>query len=109
MIPRTEQRHNRQRRIRAVIRGTKTIPRASVFRSQVRISVQLIDDKQAVTIVSSVAKGKNKKAARDLGLAVATLAKGKGIKKIVFDRGGNKYHGSIQSLADAMREGGLQF
>ncbi len=109
MISRTTKRHTRQRRIRAVIAGTQTYPRASVFRSHTRVSVQLIDDEKGVTILSCAGKGKDKNAAHDLGLSVASLAKDKGIKKIVFDRGGNKYHGSIQTLADAMREGGLQF
>jgi large subunit ribosomal protein L18 len=89
----------------------------AVFRSPKHMYVQLIDDEKAVTLaaVSSLDKGQaaasrlNMEAARQLGARLAETAKEKGITRVVFDRGGFKYDGRIKGLAEAAREGGLQF
>jgi large subunit ribosomal protein L18 len=112
--------HRRQMRrrhhVRKKIVGTVERPRLSVFRSSKHIYAQLIDDEHGVTLatISSVAEenvpyGGNKKAAGVVGKKVAEVAKGKGITKVAFDRGHYRYHGRIKALADAAREGGLQF
>jgi large subunit ribosomal protein L18 len=103
----------RQARIRSRISGTETRPRASVFRSARTMSVQLINDREHKTIVAvygKVKKGQTKmKQAETVGQEVAKHALAQGIKQIVFDRKGHKYHGRIKLLADAMRQGGLEF
>ena len=109
-------RHNR---IRRRIIGTKDKPRMSVHRSINNICVQLIDDIEGVTIcaVSTMDKsfrekhktGGNVKAAEALGELMAKAAQSKGIKKVVFDRGGYLYHGRIKALADSARKSGLVF
>jgi large subunit ribosomal protein L18 len=103
-------RHNR---IRARLTGTAERPRASVYRSLTRVSVQLIDDvarKTVVAVHGSAKKGVDKMAqAKSVGNEVAKAALAKDIKAIVFDRSGYLYHGRIKALADAMREGGLDF
>ena len=105
-------------RIRKKVMGTSERPRLNVYRSLNHIYVQVIDDLHGKTIVSaSTAEGKkgerrsggNLAAAKAIGKAVAERAKAKGIEKVVFDRGGYLYHGRIKALADAAREGGLQF
>lgn len=107
------QRQARKRRIRAKVRGTSARPRLSVFRSLRFLRVQLIDDETGKTIVAattSEAKAKlTKEGAKKLGTLIAKKAKDAKISTVVFDRGGYKYHGRIQALADAAREGGLQF
>lgn len=104
-----EKRMKRKERILAKIRGTSDRPRLSVFRSHKYLSVQLIDDTNAKTIASARISGKNIEKAKTIGSEIAKLAAKKKIQKIVFDRGGYRYHGSIKALADAAREGGLQF
>lgn len=105
----------RKRRIRAKVRGSSARPRMSVFRSLANISIQLIDDDAGKTIVSAStkelkAKGKkNMDIAKKLGELVAKKAKDAKITTVVFDRNAYKYHGRIKALADAAREGGLQF
>lgn len=106
----------RKRRIRAKVWGTNVRPRLSVFRSSRHIYAQIIDDSKGVTIVSysDLAIPKEKKvgkteAARIVGKALAGLAKERKIDKVVFDRGGNKFHGRVKSVADGAREGGLNF
>jgi large subunit ribosomal protein L18 len=103
----------RKRRIRARISGTAERPRLSVFRSLTRLCVQLIDDVAGRTIVSaSTSEAKvplNLEGAKKLGTLVAKKAKDAKITAVVFDRSGYKYHGRIKALADAAREGGLQF
>ena len=100
---------HRKRRIRAKISGAADRPRLVVHRSNTALYVQLINDDKGITLTSQSSKKKNKEAARELGLRIAKAAKEKGISAVVFDRGGYKYHGSIKELADAAREGGLQF
>ena len=116
------QRNNiRQRvhdRIRAKMSGTAERPRLNVYRSLNHIYTQLIDDANGVTLASaSTMSGKgterksggNVEAAKEVGKLIAERAKEKGIKKVVFDRGGYLYHGRIKALADAAREAGLDF
>ena len=93
--------------------------RLSVFRSSKHIYAQLIDDDKGTTLVAASslekpmreggAKGANKDAAQAVGKLIAERAKEKGIKDVVFDRGGYLYHGRVKALADAAREGGLNF
>jgi large subunit ribosomal protein L18 len=105
-------------RIRKKMVGTSERPRLNVYRSLNHIYVQVIDDLHGKTLVSaSTAEGKkgerrtggNVASAKSVGKLVAERAKAKGIDKVVFDRGGYLYHGRIKALADAAREGGLQF
>jgi len=105
-------------RIRKKLQGTAERPRLNVYRSLNHIYVQVIDDMSGTTLVSaSTAEGKkadrrtggNVASARSLGKTIAERAKAKGISKVVFDRGGYIYHGRVKALADAAREGGLQF
>lgn len=117
-----EGRLRRKRRIKFKIRGTASRPRLSVFRSSRHIYAQIIDDSMGATIIALSSKDKgfsdkfkgksgggNKEAAKLVGLEVAKKAKAAGIKKIVFDRGGYLYHGRVKALAEAVREGGLEF
>lgn len=109
----------RRRHVRRQIVGTSERPRLSVFRSSKHIYAQLIDDIAGVTLAAASSKSKvvqaavpyggNKKAAAAVGKTIAEAAKDKGITKAAFDRGHYRYHGRIQALADAAREGGLQF
>ena len=110
------QRRKRHKRVRSKISGTPEKPRLNVFRSEKHIYAQLIDDTQGVTLcsASSVEKdfeglGSNKDAARKVGKLVAERAAAKGIGIVVFDRGGYIYHGRVKELAEAAREGGLNF
>ena len=106
----------RHKRVRAKISGTPERPRLCVYRSLANISAQIIDDVNGVTLVSasSLEKdfenyGGNKDAAKLVGKKFAERALEKGIKDVVFDRGGYVYHGRVASLADGAREGGLAF
>jgi large subunit ribosomal protein L18 len=113
---RQEARVRRHLRIRKKVQGTAERPRLAVFRSEKNIYAQIIDDVAQVTLVaaSSLDKdfngvGSNKAAAREVGKLVAQRAAQKGIKSVVFDRGGFIYHGRIQELAEGAREAGLEF
>ena len=94
------QRLKRHKRVRAHISGTPARPRLDVFRSAKNIYAQIIDDVNGVTLAA---------AAKKVGQMVAERALAKGIEEVVFDRGGYVYHGRVQALADAAREGGLKF
>jgi len=104
-------------RIRHKVRGTGERPRLAVFRSLKHIYVQVIDDRQGQTIAAAssgekkavVKGGGNVAGAKEIGKLIAERAKAKGIKKVVFDRGGYLYHGRVKALADAAREAGLEF
>jgi large subunit ribosomal protein L18 len=119
MNDRVRLRERRHKRVRYKISGTAARPRLNVFRSAKHIYVQLIDDDQGHTLVAastvdaSIREGKksgaNVEAAKTVGTLIAERAKEAGITKVVFDRGGFKYHGRVQNLADAAREGGLEF
>jgi len=120
MITQTSKNTTRQRvhvRIRRKVQGTAERPRLSVYRSLNHIYVQLVDDLKGVTLVAANSNekaggqrtGGNVAAAKQVGKTIAERAKGKGITKVVFDRGGYLYHGRVKALADAAREAGLQF
>ncbi|MCK4540112.1 50S ribosomal protein L18 [Candidatus Parcubacteria bacterium] len=106
----------RRSKIRSKIKGTGKCPRLSVFKSNTRVFIQLIDDLKGLTVVSAGMndlKKDDKKTkveqAFELGKVVAKKAIDKKITKIVFDRGGNKYHGRVKAVADGAREIGLKF
>jgi large subunit ribosomal protein L18 len=109
----------RHKRVRRVIFGTKDRPRLCVYRSLKHIYVQLIDDLEGKTLtnastLSKELKGKlkstsNIEASKEVGKLIVKKAKEKGIKKVVFDRNGYRYHGRVKALADAARESGLKF
>ena len=116
MITQTKRNAIRQRihdRIRRKLSGTTERPRLNVYRSLNHIYAQVIDDQTGQTLASAssikLKTGGNVAAAREIGKKVAELAVEKGIKKVVFDRGGYLYHGRIKALADAAREAGLEF
>ena len=103
-------------RIRSRVSGTRERPRLAVFRSVNHIYAQVIDDGQGHTLVAAAStekdlrgRGGNLEGAKQIGKAVAERAKEKGIRKVVFDRGGYLYHGRVKALADAAREAGLEF
>jgi len=104
-----------RKRIRRKVTGTSDRPRLAVFKSLKHIYVQLIDDASGRTIASAsthekdTAKGSNSVSAKAIGELIAAKAKEKGVKQVVFDRGGYRYHGNIKALADAARENGLEF
>ncbi len=117
MQEKKEKRYNRHKRIRAKIKGTKDRPRFSVFRSNKHISGQLIDDDKRTTLVSisdlELKKGKtldNKvNLAYKVGQLIAQKASKKKIKKVVFDRGGYRYHGRVKAMAEGAKKEGLEF
>ena len=116
---RSEVRVKKHRRIRNRLSGTTACPRLAVFRSNNHMYAQIIDDTVGNTLVSAstlqkdvkakLEKTNNVDAAAYLGKVIAEKAVEKGIKDVVFDRGGFIYHGKIQALADAAREAGLNF
>lgn len=116
---RREARNKRHRRLRQKIVGTAARPRLNVYRSLEHIHAQIIDDGIGHTLVAAstvepALRGKinstsNREAAKQVGLLIAQRALDKGIKQVVFDRGGYIYHGRIASLAEGAREGGLEF
>ena len=107
----------RHARVRKSIAGTAERPRLAVYRSNRHIYVQLIDDRAAATLASASdaevgaadddAGGKIA-SAKEVGKLIADRAKGAGIDRVVFDRGGRRYHGRVAAVADGAREGGLQ-
>mgnify|MGYP001174568618 FL=1 len=117
MTSRSAQRQRRQRRVRKKINGTTNRPRLSVFRSNRHISAQIIDDENGRTVVAASTSEadmrgvttSNKEAATKVGQLLAERAQVAGVQSVVFDRGGNKYHGRVAALADAAREAGLKF
>lgn len=109
MKSRKQMRMKRKLGIRVHVSGTADRPRLAVFRSNTRISVQLVDDDAHKTILSGWVKGKNIELGKKLGTEIAEKAKAKNIKRAVFDRGGFRYHGVIRAIADAAREGGLEY
>ena len=112
--PRKKIRTHKHKRMRFHIMGTPERPRLAVFRSAKHTYAQIIDDTKGVTPVSAStlnteSEGTKTDAAKAVGLAVAQKALDAGITKVVFDRGGNLYHGRVQALADGAREAGLDF
>lgn len=113
MKSKREKLQKRKKSIRKVINGTADRPRVAVFRSNKHISAQIIDDVSCKTLAASsdqnVKKGEKTLKAKEVGLQLAKLAKNNKIEKVVFDRGGYKYHGRVKALAEGLREGGLIF
>jgi large subunit ribosomal protein L18 len=107
----------RHRRVRGKVNGTAERPRLCVTRSNTNIYAQVINDRDGSTIAAAssldkdlgVAKGGTVSAATAVGESVAKKALDKGITKVVFDRGGNLYHGRVKALAESAREAGLEF
>lgn len=118
-ISRNAHRLRIHRRVRRRVAGTGERPRLAVFRSLKHIYAQVIDDRTGRTLASAstldkqirqqTRNGGNVAAAKVVGRAIAERALAAGIEKVVFDRGGYKYHGRVQALADAAREAGLKF
>lgn len=118
-LTRKESAHRRHYRIRRKISGTAERPRLAVFRSNQHIYAQLIDDNKQHTLASAstldsdlkskLDSGANCDASTEVGKLIAQKAVAQGIQRVVFDRGGNLYHGRIKALADAAREAGLDF
>lgn len=118
-LTRKESTRRRHGRIRRRVSGTVERPRLSVFRSNQHIYAQVIDDLGHQTLVAAstlepevrekLQRGSNCDASVEVGKLLAKRSLEKGISKVVFDRGGNLYHGRIKALADAAREGGLDF
>ena len=115
-INRKLEKQRRHKRVRTKISGTPECPRLCVYRSNSNIYAQVIDDTKGVTIVAASTldkevktKKSNKEAAKEVGTLIAKRAIEKKIKTVVYDRGGNIYHGIIKELAEAAREAGLEF
>lgn len=118
-MTRRESTRRRHARVRRTVTGTSERPRLAVFRSNQHIYVQVIDDTAQHTLVSAstvdlevkdkIESGANCEASTEVGKLVAQRAIAKGIQRVVFDRGGNLYHGRVKSLAEAAREAGLEF
>ncbi len=108
MLKKQEKRLIRHRRVRAKIKGTAKKPRLCVFRSHQHIYAQLIDDDKGKTMASAQGQANIKKA-HEVGKLIAQQALEKKIEKVVFDRGGYKYHGRVKAVAEGAREGGLKF
>lgn len=112
------QRRVRHKRLRSRVRGTSERPRLAVFRSLRHIYAQVIDDTAGVTVAAASSQDGEVRKERDgkpktevsklVGALVARRALERGVSKVVFDRGGYKYHGRARTLADAAREGGLE-
>ena len=119
MVKKTDRKMERTRRhirVRRKISGTSERPRLCVYRSNSNLYVQIIDDVAGNTIVSASTLDKevktkhaNKEAAKEVGALIAKRAKAKKVETVVFDRGGYIYHGVVKELAEAAREGGLEF
>ena len=119
-LTRKKQTQKRHKRLRRFLTGTKDRPRLSVFRSNNHIYAQVIDDNAQTTICSASTIDKDLKVSADqssancesssaVGTLLAKRAKKMGINEVVFDRGGNIYHGRVKALAEAARKGGLKF
>lgn len=107
----------RHRRVRGKIAGTAARPRLNVYRSEKHIYAQLIDDEAGHTLAAASSRdeslknvsGANREGAKAVGALIAKRAQEKGIKSVVFDRGGYLYHGRVAALAEGARENGLEF
>jgi len=116
MLSKVEARQRRKKRVRKKIFGTPERPRLCVFRSNRHIYAQIIDDTKGITLASASTLEKDLRAnnincelSRKVGNLIGKRALEKGIKKVVFDRSGYKYHGNVKSLAEGAREAGLEF
>lgn len=115
-IDRKLERERRHKRVRTKISGTEERPRLCVYRSNSHVYAQIIDDTKGITLTQASTMDKevktkhaNKEAAKEVGALIAKRALEKNIKTVVFDRGGYIYHGVVKELAEAAREGGLEF
>lgn len=118
-VDKKEAKKRRHERIRKKVVGTSARPRLSVYRSLNHMHAQIIDDTKGHTIISASSLGKefkdkkshkgNIETAKQIGELIAKRALEKGVKKVVFDRGGYLYHGRVKALAEAAREAGLEF
>jgi large subunit ribosomal protein L18 len=118
-LTRKESKQRRHRRIRGKVKGSSERPRLAVFRSNEHIYAQIIDDTQHQTLAaastlesdlkSNLASGATCEASAQVGKLIAVRSLEKGISKVVFDRGGNLYHGRIKALAESAQEAGLDF
>jgi len=112
-----DRRRRRHLRVRKKVRGTAGRPRLVVFRSSKHIYAQLVDDDRGVSLLGASDRSKGLAAEAPgkvakgtaLGQLIATKAKERGITKVVFDRGGYRYHGRVKAVADGARKGGLEF
>ncbi len=106
-------RQRRHRRVRGKITGTAERPRLAVYRSNIDVYVQVIDDVKGHTLAAAdsrtVKSGDKSAKAKATGLIIAERAKAAGVSSVVFDRGGFLYHGRVKALAEGAREGGLEF
>ncbi len=119
MVSKTDRKMERERRherVRTKVSGTPERPRLCVYRSNSNLYAQIIDDTKGITLVSASTldkevkvKHSNIEAAKEVGDLVAKRAKSKKIKSVVFDRSGYIYHGVVKELAEATRNGGLEF
>ncbi len=119
MASREELRQSRHSRVRKKVVGSPERPRLNVYRSLTNIYAQIVDDKEGKTLVAAstldpevkgqIKSGGNVEAAKAVGELVAKRAQEKGIKQVVFDRGGYIFHGRVKTLAEAARSGGLEF
>jgi len=115
MEDKRQKRYKRHKRIRSKLAGSKDQPRLSIFRSNQHIYLQLIDDQQGKTLASASDLSVKKKGltkiqiAKEVGNILAKGISSQGIKKIVFDRSGYKYHGRVKAVAETLREKGLKF
>jgi large subunit ribosomal protein L18 len=118
-LTRRESKVRRHKRVRGKVDGSAERPRLAVFRSNEHIYAQVIDDTQHCTLAAAstleadlktkLSSGANCEASTEVGKLIAARSLAAGITKVVFDRGGNLYHGRIKALADAAREAGLEF
>lgn len=112
-LTKAQKRERRHRRVRMALSGTAARPRLSVYKSNTRIIAQVIDDERGMTlaaVTSDAVKGATpRERAEKAAISLAEAAKAKGITKIVFDRGGYQYLGTIKAFADAARSAGLVF
>lgn len=119
MIVKEEARHRRHKRLRKKVSGSVERPRLCVYKSLNHIYAQIIDDTKGHTLITASTLDKEMKGesghkgnvamAKRVGLLIASRAVPLGVRKIVFDRGGYKYHGRMKALAEGAREGGLEF
>ena len=113
-VSRNDVRIERHKRVRTKVFGTHDVPRVCVFKSNANIYAQIINDEEGITLGSASSlenkgNGSNIEAAKLVGESLAKKAKKAGIVKVVFDRGGYLYHGRVKALAEAMRDGGIEF
>ena len=113
-LNKVQKRNRIKSRVRGKISGSAELPRLSVYKSNKEIYAQLIDDKEGKTLASASSRALNATGSKveisaEVGKAIAEKALAKGVKEVVFDRGGYLYHGRVAALAEAAREAGLEF